>query len=872
MIKAILIEIAKLTTTNIKNNIPTGSGISRILNHFHKLKLVNKDFNSVYIHTIVAFSEDVTNPDLIKYFCNEDIIELFKKRAFETDKDEFIRITDSVLHRCGLLGLKEYQNLKQLQPEINIFIEYFEALVNQCGNPLLLKMYNTQKESDARQQEEIYRNSFEFQSEKYMEYLIKDFDDKYLKKNYYIEQKGKIKEWNISEIKPIDIDELSPCQEFREYSYFERQTGFIELPKHFKEQEVMKILDPIDDYINKWINNNSQNFLAIMGEYGTGKTTLCRHLAHQISTYYFDDSEKTTIKDKNKRKVFLINLRNFKAEEVEKYLIAEMNENGIKDFDKPDLYNRIDNNELIFIFDGFDEMTQKIDTDEKKSNFFQIEKLIRERKNSKVILTSREEYFTSDNELNEVFRNKDNENYKIIHLNLFDDEQIKAYLETHTTNSQFYLNKIKEIYDLSDLAPRPVLLDFIVKYLPKLIDEKGENFEINASDLYEFIINDELSRKKIELPSLDNKLPGRKRLQLLQQLSVWMYQNDTLIIDTRLIKEKLNLEEFFKVKEDYEIIKYLNIFLNFTFLIKESDYIFRISHKSFRDYLVATEFVKEINSGKINVFGKYQISYEIVHFISEQDPNTKKLESMAYSNDEATEDTKWQKSNAFNILMKLRNPYYYNIINFYKNEKEIDLYRANISDITPLKDLVNVETLDLEDNQITDIEVLKELRNLKKLFLSGNQIKKINPLEGLSNIASLYLDLNQISDINPLRKLKNLSILYLSENRINDIEPLKELKNLTKLYIKKNIINDIEPFNELNNLNKLDLSKNRINDIKHLKELKNLTELNLGNNQISDIKYLKELNNLNELDLSENRINDIEPFKKLNNLTKLYLK
>ena len=63
--KVLLFEIAQLTAENIKNNIPTATGISRILNHFQKLKLVNKDFNSVYIHTIVVFSEDVDNPDLI---------------------------------------------------------------------------------------------------------------------------------------------------------------------------------------------------------------------------------------------------------------------------------------------------------------------------------------------------------------------------------------------------------------------------------------------------------------------------------------------------------------------------------------------------------------------------------------------------------------------------------------------------------------------------------------------------------------------------------------------------------------------------------------------------------------------------------------
>lgn len=81
--ESIIIKIIELITKNIKNNIPTATGISRIINHYHKLKPLNKDFNSVYIHTIITYCEDVTDPDLIKYFCNEEIIELFKERVFD---------------------------------------------------------------------------------------------------------------------------------------------------------------------------------------------------------------------------------------------------------------------------------------------------------------------------------------------------------------------------------------------------------------------------------------------------------------------------------------------------------------------------------------------------------------------------------------------------------------------------------------------------------------------------------------------------------------------------------------------------------------------------------------------------------------------
>jgi hypothetical protein len=47
---------------------------------------------------------------------------------------------------------------------------------------------------------------------------------------------------------------------------------------------------------------------------------------------------------------------------------------------------------------------------------------------------------------------------------------------------------------------------------------------------------------------------------------------------------------------------------------------YRISHKSFRDYLTAQAFVIEINSGKIEHFARDIITEEINHFILEQKP------------------------------------------------------------------------------------------------------------------------------------------------------------------------------------------------------------------------------------------------------------
>jgi hypothetical protein len=56
------------------------------------------------------------------------------------------------------------------------------------------------------------------------------------------------------------------------------------------------------------------------------------------------------------------------------------------------------------------------------------------------------------------------------------------------------------------------------------------------------------------------------------------------------------------------------------------------------------------------------------------------------------------------------------------NVTDLDLWRNNITDVTPLLALTSLVFLDLDDNQITDIMPLAALTNLEMLWLSGNPI------------------------------------------------------------------------------------------------------------------------------------------------------
>jgi len=108
----------------------------------------------------------------------------------------------------------------------------------------------------------------------------------------------------------------------------------------------------------------------------------------------------------------------------------------------------------------------------------------------------------------------------------------------------------------------------------------------------------------------------------------------------------------------------------------------------------------------------------------------------------------------------------------------------SIKDIRFLKDLVNLEALYLAANQFKDVSPLQNLKKMRILSMTNNrQISDITHLSSLTNLQELNLYMNQITDVTPLSSLQNLLVLNLQSNPIQDLSPLSSLTNLQALAI-----------------------------------------------------------------------------------------
>jgi Leucine-rich repeat (LRR) protein len=172
---------------------------------------------------------------------------------------------------------------------------------------------------------------------------------------------------------------------------------------------------------------------------------------------------------------------------------------------------------------------------------------------------------------------------------------------------------------------------------------------------------------------------------------------------------------------------------------------------------------------------------------------------------------------------------------------EIDGGVNNVSNLTGIEMLSNLETLNIHDTDISDISLLSNLTKLTSLRVESNNITDISSLQNLTGLTYLNARDNSISNISSINTLTNLTCLDIPQNNISDISSLAGLTNLTSLFLWSNQISSAAPIKNLTELTVLKIDGNNLSDISDLVLLSKLTILGLAWNDITDLSPLETL-------------------------------
>lgn len=377
-----------------------------------------------------------------------------------------------------------------------------------------------------------------------------------------------------------------------------------------------------------WVTDDKNEYgLALLGSYGTGKSSFAKSLAAESARQY--------IHGYSSRIPLLIELRDFGDHQSIQGLVTHelMNKHRVVNGSYPAFQKLNDAGRFLIILDGFDEMKVGMTAEAMLYNFRQIAEL--HCKQAKVILCGRPTLFDSDTEqtkiLSGAYTGVSGHAGRYIQLPLApldlsaSIDLIKKYVAATKPRAQRDLEQtIRQIErrastdaEFKELLARPVHLPMLVALLPdNLVDLQT----LNRAELYrafiDKIIHETIAREVAKAPSQEMlKYDANVRRKFATSLAMLTFQQGG---GGRSIRHADIPDEIFKAHqkkgETLEAVK--RGLIAGCFLERKPPDLMYFAHKSFAEFLVASTLADKIHSRlpSSDAF-KIKITPEILEFV-----------------------------------------------------------------------------------------------------------------------------------------------------------------------------------------------------------------------------------------------------------------
>lgn len=390
-------------------------------------------------------------------------------------------------------------------------------------------------------------------------------------------------------------------------SQFDRY--FARLDKLFEEFELGKLyvsLDcttdeqktvALDEYTEQWLEDRTRKHLAILGDYGTGKTWFCLRLARKLAQQFRATPDQSQFP-------LLISFRRYQPNiDLFNLIKSELLESYGQDIQNTAVLARILNAEnTVLILDGLDEISKQQSGHSALTAYYNLGLPV---DGPKVIVTCRTHYFHSGSEQRKVINTDDKQlsidklpAFDVVQIKLLDKPKLVSCIEGRFDEQSRaeVLHFISSTYNLSELCLRPVLLSLVCDSY-RLFSDIKEPFSSVA--LYEKYIDAWLRRELMR---------GRIRLDpsivtaIIEDLAHYMVSHDTLILKDEKLQEVLT--SIFK-RHKVSLARWPDLhrqMITSTFIRRSNKDVWEFAHRSFQEFFYARKFFRWEESGAVGEF------------------------------------------------------------------------------------------------------------------------------------------------------------------------------------------------------------------------------------------------------------------------------
>lgn len=363
----------------------------------------------------------------------------------------------------------------------------------------------------------------------------------------------------------------------------------------------------LDDYVGRWLEDDTKEHLSILGEFGTGKTWFTLHYAWTIAQQW---RAAKAAGRRRPRLPLVVPLRDYaKAVSIES-LFSEFffRKHGIlRDYRVFEVLNRF--GKLLLIFDGFDEMAAKVDRQAMINNFWELARTVVP--GSKVLLTCRTEHFPDAKHGRDLLGAKlqastaaltgEAPQFEVVEVTPLDHAQIGAVLARITDRAT--ADRILDNAGLLDLVARPVMCDLVLSAMPEI--EAGAKIDMSRIYLYA------VRRKIDEDITAERTFTSRAdKVYFLCQLSSYMEQNSVLSLNYRDFPERIR--ECFgpAVAEQRDLDHWQYDMTGQTMLVRNAAGDYAPMHRSLLEFFVAYHTVAILGAMNADFLGLAGLDYD----------------------------------------------------------------------------------------------------------------------------------------------------------------------------------------------------------------------------------------------------------------------